>query len=77
MKRIALLQFHRDWEVCANRVRLVRAFNPDVEIFGLFGGEEEGLAEARSALSAEVVNVYPVRGRDRRWKRSREDNRHR
>lgn len=68
MKRIALLQFHRDWDVCANRARLLRAFNPDVEIYGLFGGEDEGLAEARNALSAEVVNVYPLRGRDSRWK---------
>jgi hypothetical protein len=68
MKRIALLQFHRDWDVCANRVQILRAFNPDVEIYGLFGGEEECLEEAKIALGADVRDVYFLRGRNSRWK---------
>ncbi len=68
MKRIALLQFHRDWDVCANRVRLLRSFSPDVDVYGLFGGEEHDLEEARRVLGADLVNIYPLRGRDLRWK---------
>ena len=68
MKRIALLQFHRDWDVCANRVRLLRGFNPDVAIYGLFGGEEEKWKEAAAALGPDVEDVFLLRHPDTRWK---------
>lgn len=68
MKRIALFQFHRDWDICANRLQLLRAFNPGVEVYGLFGGEEESLEGAKGALGGDLAAVYYLRDRDSRWK---------
>ena len=68
MKRIALLQFHKDWEICRNRARLLRTLNPGLEIHGLFGGDPEKLEEARHALGAELDSLYLLRHPDREWK---------
>lgn len=68
IKRVALVQFHKDWEVCRNRARLLRAFNPDVEIYGLFGGEAGRFDEARQALVGEFEALHLLRHPDRQWK---------
>lgn len=67
MKRVAILQFHRDWDVCANRLDLLRAFNPGLETYGLFGGEAENFARAREIFD-DPRRVWHFRGRDARWK---------
>lgn len=67
MKRIALFQFHKDWDVCANRLRLLRRFNPGVEVYGLFGGEEGDLVRARG-ISSDSDGIWHLAGRDARWK---------
>ena len=68
MKRIALFQFHTDWDVCMNRIRMLRARNPEVDIYGLFGGESPQWAEARHVLAGQFVDIYNLRDRDRLWK---------
>jgi hypothetical protein len=39
MSKIALLRYHHQVEVCRNRLELFAHFNPDVPVFGLYGGE--------------------------------------
>jgi hypothetical protein len=68
VKRIALFQFHRDWDVCANHLQLLRAFNPGIEIHGLFGGGEETSKEAEEALGGDLISLYLLRDRESRWK---------
>jgi Glycosyl transferase family 2 len=68
MRRIALLQFHKDWEICRNRAQLLRTLNPGLEIHGLFGGDPEKLEAARHALGAELDSLYLLRHPDREWK---------
>jgi glycosyltransferase involved in cell wall biosynthesis len=68
MKRIALLQFHKDWEICRNRVRLLRSFNPGLEIYGLYGGDAERLPEVEQAFGDELNAVYHFRHPDHEWK---------
>lgn len=67
LKRLALLQYHKSWDVCANRLSLLRAFNPEIEIYGLFGGATDDLDRARSLFTGDQDAVYHLRERDGRW----------
>lgn len=40
MKRIAVLRFHDHFDVCRSRIDLIRALNPGVEVWGIYGGPE-------------------------------------
>jgi len=51
-----------------NRIRNLRAFNPEVEIYGLFGGESRQWAEARHLLAGQLVDLYNLRDRESLWK---------
>lgn len=39
MKLSALFWFYKDVDVCRNRLQILRRYNPEVSIFGLFGGD--------------------------------------
>ncbi len=67
MKRVALLQFHRDWEVCRDRLQLLHAFNPGVEMYGLFGGESADFESARDVFE-DAALVWHLAGHEARWK---------
>jgi hypothetical protein len=40
MDDIALFRYHRDLEVCKNRLQFFSRFNPGIKIHGLFGGDK-------------------------------------
>lgn len=44
--RIILFRFHRDFAVCRNHIAIIRAYNPGIEIHGLYGGPERDLKKA-------------------------------
>jgi hypothetical protein len=73
MKRVALLQFHKDWDVCRNRTALLRAYNPGLEIHGLFGGEAGSLQTARAALNGDLVEIYRPLLRESSWNKKNTD----
>lgn len=66
-QRIVVFRFHRDIFVCRNRLRLLRRFNPDTPIFGLFGGaltSRPVLARARTRpLARHLEDLYLLPGR--------------
>src|SRR5215208_4905202 len=68
MKRIALFLFHKDWDVCANKIAFLRRFNPTVDIHGLFGGQAADWAEVRKIFSGELSTIYHLVDKDSRWK---------
>jgi hypothetical protein len=68
MKRMALLQFHRDLEVAANRLRLLEDLNPRLAVYGLFGGEGSDFASARAVFGARPEAVHHLEASDPRWK---------
>jgi hypothetical protein len=53
MKRIVLFRFHDYFDVCRDRVALIKSLNPDVEIHGLYGGPEAD----KDSLS-DLISVY-------------------
>jgi hypothetical protein len=67
VKRIALLQFHRSWSVCVDRVRWLRRLNDGIQIYGLFGGAAGHRADAQRALGAEGVPVYALGPHEGDW----------
>ncbi|MYZ48911.1 hypothetical protein [Propylenella binzhouense] len=68
MTDIALFVFHRDFDVCADNLRLLRALNPGLPIHGVFGGEAGDLPEARRRLAGSLESLYHLDHPDRRWK---------
>lgn len=68
MKRIIVFRFHREPIVCKNRLRLLRLFNPDIEIYGLYGGDEKNFPRIEAEFSGEFSNIYCIRGKTAVWK---------
>lgn len=68
MKRIVLFRFHENSSVCRNRIQLLRLFNPDVRIFGLYGGDEGNFYKFRNKLGKELDHIYCVTGVSDEWK---------
>lgn len=55
--------------MCENRLRLLRALNPGLPIYGLYGGEAEREAEARRRLEPLMDDFYAFdEPRDAGWK---------
>lgn len=68
---VALFHFHAHLDVCTARVDLLRRLNPDLRIFGMYGGDEPGWPEANALAGRGLEHVhYALRsatGRSR-WK---------
>ena len=67
MKRAILFRFHTDADVARNRLRLLRRHNPDVPIYGLYGGPAEECDSFRAALAAECTHLLAVEGKPAYW----------
>jgi len=68
MKRIILFRFHNHPTVCKNRIQLLRQFNPDIKIYGLYGGEENNFQKASVKLADVLENIYYIKGKSPLWK---------
>lgn len=68
MERIILFRFHKRPSICKNRIELLRLFNPDVKIYGLYGGDERDFHKYEKDIGELVENVYCIRGKETYWK---------
>lgn len=68
MKRIIVFRFHRSPVACKNRLQLLRLFNPDIKIYGLFGGNEMDFPKIRKKLGKDLEHIYCISGKSREWK---------
>ncbi len=73
MKRIILFRFHTDVDICKDRLRLLKKYNPEVMIFGLFGGPEKDLTRFQEILKPYLESIYCIRGKSSDWKRTHGD----
>jgi hypothetical protein len=53
-----LFWFYRDPELCENRLRMLRRFNPDCRIYGLYGGPPEEADEFERCLGELLDDFY-------------------
>jgi len=65
--RIILFRFHDNFAVCRNHLEILKKFNPNIKIFGLFGGKEEDLKRAKKIGINNVFNV-PIDDKAWKWK---------
>lgn len=69
MQRIILLRFHKDIALTQNRIDLLKQFNPDTRIYGLFGGAQEDLDEFEKSLRGlEKVTFLHISDKDIKWR---------
>ncbi len=68
MKRIALFRFHTNAALCRNRLQLLRLFNPEVDLYGIFGGAEGRFPSYADALGPYLDGLYCLRGKSPEWK---------
>src|SRR5262245_55655383 len=68
MTRAALLLFHNEWEIVRSRVSNLRNFNPQLAVYGLYGGEDADFPDARAAIEDDLDGLWPIVGRSPRWK---------
>jgi Coenzyme PQQ synthesis protein D (PqqD) len=67
-RRIILFRFHDQFDGCRERLRILRHFNPDVPIYGLYGGPSEGWDDARECVEDAVVHLHMWSAVDPTWK---------
>jgi hypothetical protein len=57
-KSIILFRFHKDFDVAAERIKILRHFNPDMDIYALFGGPSEETSLASTALRGLISGFW-------------------
>jgi hypothetical protein len=62
-----LFWFYRDAELCENRLRLIRRFNPGCRIYGLYGGRPENAADFRHRLGGLLDDFWAYDGAEDSW----------
>lgn len=65
LHRIILFRFHSHFDICRNHLTLLRLFNPEIEIFGLYGGPKKDWPRARRMP---FVHVWQIPLDDPYWK---------
>jgi len=68
MKRLLLFRFYKDPVISKNRLELLKAFNPGIDILGLYTGEEGDFPNITKALSQHLAHVYCISGKSAEWK---------
>jgi len=59
IKRIVLFRFHKEFDICKNHIKILRKFNPNIPIYGLYGGEESNYEKAKK-IGVEDVFIVPL-----------------
>ena len=69
MKRAILFRYHHiDKAICAERLTMLKTFNPEVKIYGLYGGDENLFDEYDAFTKEWMEHNYCVRDKDKKWK---------
>lgn len=59
MRRVVLFRFHKEPEICLNRLELIRKYNPYVKIYGIYGGED-GDIDLFKSLREYLEHIYII-----------------
>lgn len=68
VKLAILFWFYKKEDICINRLKLLRKYNPDLEIYGLYGGPQNKATKFESKLSKYLDDFYVSPYRDPDWK---------
>jgi len=69
MKNLAILfWFYKKPAICKNRLEILRKHNPDMKIYGLFGGQQSEAKKFKQYLGEYLDDFYVSPSKDSRWK---------
>lgn len=68
MKLIILYRYHNNLDFCLDRLNFIKKLNPDIPIFGLYGGVEKDFSVFSEALKHLLENNYCIKGKSSKWK---------
>lgn len=69
MKLAILFFYYKDVDVCKNRLEILRKFNPEIKVYGLFGGPIEEESVFRQELGSFMNDFYAFsEAKDAYWK---------
>lgn len=68
MKLAILFWFYKEPEICENRLQLLKKNNPDLKIYGLFGGEKNESDKYKKLLGNYLDDFYVSPFENNRWK---------
>jgi hypothetical protein len=60
MKNIAVFRYHTDVKICSNHLDIFKHFNPQVPIYGIYGGEAADFDFYSSELSQYLTHNYQL-----------------
>lgn len=63
-----LFWFYKDLDICINRLKLLRKYNPDIKIHGLYGGEQKDESKFKDGLSEYLDSFWTSPCTDSDWK---------
>jgi hypothetical protein len=68
MNLAILFWFYKEPEICENRLQLLKKYNPDLKIYGLFGGEKNETDKYKQQLEKYLDDFYVSPYEDSDWK---------
>ncbi|MFA7301717.1 MAG: hypothetical protein WC069_05380 [Candidatus Shapirobacteria bacterium] len=60
--------FYKEPEICINRLELIKKYNPDIKIFGVFGGKQSEENLYKEKLGEYLDDFYTHPSTDSEWK---------
>jgi hypothetical protein len=67
-KSIIIFRFHKNPHICLNRLEILKFYNPDIPIYGIYGGNEDDFRQFDDLLHEHISGIYIIKNRDREWK---------
>jgi mannosyltransferase OCH1-like enzyme len=67
-KNIIIFRFHKEPRICLNRIELLKLYNPDIPIYGIYGGNEENFHEFDELLNNDLAGIYCIKDKTNEWK---------
>lgn len=67
--QIILFRFHSSYNICKERVKIIKYFNPKIPIYGLFGGDKSDWNKVNEVFhDSPLEEIFISSNTDRYWK---------
>ena len=67
-KFIIIYRYHKDFELVLERVKLIKHIDPEISVYGIYGGTSERFPEANKKLKLVFEDNYLIKVEDGIWK---------
>lgn len=67
-KFIVIYRYYKDFDIVLERLRLIRLIDPNIEIYGMYGGGEDTFPDAQEYFSEYFVHNYLLKADNDKWK---------